>query len=76
MKLVGLTVADRADFLLSCMPDQREGVAHGWISGCGVLGGVSGRGDRRGLRCVAVSGLDGRAAGVADGNSAAPNEHF
>ena len=33
-------------------------------------------GERRGLRRVAVSRLDRPAAGVADGNPAAPDEHF
>jgi hypothetical protein len=76
MKLVDLTVTRRADYPFCWLPDWREGVAHG----CGrwsveFLAVYQAEGDR-GLRRVAVSGVDGLAAGVADGNPAAPDEHF
>ena len=77
MKLVGLTVTGRADCPFCCLPGWREGVAQGcgrWSVGFVAeyrAGAAAG-----GLRRVAVSGLDGLAAGVAGGNPAAPDEHL
>jgi hypothetical protein len=48
MKLVGLTVAGRADYPFCCLPDWREGVAHGCgRRSVGFLAGYRGRDDRR-----------------------------
>ncbi len=43
---------------------------------CGFLAGWWAGATAQGLRRVAVSRLDGPAAGAADGNPAAPDEHF